>query len=132
MRRLVTVPAGYAWAFPNSVLGMLFVPLALLSGGGVRCERGAVEVYGGFARWFLRRVCRGACAMTLGHVILGQDRCALDLARNHEHVHVGQYCRWGPFFLPAYGLSSYLCWRAGKNPYRDNRFELEAYGKYPV
>lgn len=132
MKRVLTLPAGYLWASPNTLLGFLFAPLSLVSGGGVRCERGAVEVYGGFARWFLRRLCGGASAMTLGHIILGQDRAALDWARDHEHVHVGQYVRWGPFFLPAYALSSYLCWRRGLNPYLDNRFEVEAYRRFPA
>ena len=115
---------------PNTLLGATFVPAALLAGGGVRFERGAMEVYGGFAAWFLRRIC-GAGAMTLGHVILGRDRETLDFTRDHEHVHVRQYTVWGPFFLPAYGVSSYLCWRRGLNPYRDNRFEREAYGLFP-
>lgn len=123
---------GYTWASPNTFLGFLFAPLAILSGGRVRHERGAIEVHDGVARWFLQKMCGGACAMTLGHVILGQDRAALNMARNHEHVHVEQYMRWGPFFLPAYALSSYLCWRQGKNPYLENRFEIEAYGKFPV
>ena len=55
----------------------------------------------------------------------------LDWTRNHEHVHVGQYMWWGPFFLPAYGLSSLICKWKGKNPYLENRFEKVAYGLYP-
>jgi hypothetical protein len=129
--RYVAYPLGYTWALPNTLLGLCFFMPALVSGGGVRLERGAVEIYGGFTRWFLRRVCRGAAAMTLGHVILGRDRDALDFTRNHEHVHVGQYMRWGPFFLPAYALSSFLCWRRGLNPYLDNRFEKPAFEKFP-
>ena len=129
--RFVGWPIGYAWALPNSILGLCFAPLAVLSGGGVRAERGAIEVYGGFAGFFLRKCCRGAGAMTLGHVILGQNRERLDHTRNHEHVHVSQYMRWGPFFLPLYGLSSFLCWRQGRDFYRENWFEIEAYGKYP-
>ena len=85
-----------------------------MSGGRARYERGALEIYGGFVAWFLRKVCGGAGAMTLGHVILGRDRAMLDYTRDHEHVHVGQYMRWGPFFLPLYGSSSFLCWRKGK------------------
>jgi hypothetical protein len=131
MLRFVLLPMGYTWALPNTVLGLCFAPLALLSGGGVRAQRGAIEVYGGLARFFLRKCCRGAGAMTLGHVILGQDRGMLDHTRNHEHVHVAQYMRWGPFFLPMYFLSSFWCWRKGKNPYLDNLFEVEAYGKFP-
>ena len=131
MLRYVAYPLGYTWALPNTLLGACFLPLALLSGGRVRFERGAMEIHGGVAKWFLRRVARGASAMTLGHVILGQDRWALDWTRDHEHVHVGQYTRWGPFFLPAYALSSFLCWRRGLNPYRDNRFEKPAFEQFP-
>src|SRR5690242_17815565 len=76
--RCVGWPIGYTWALPNSVLGICFAPLALLTGGGVRAERGAIEVYGGFTGFFLRKFCRGAGAMTLGHVILGQNRERLD------------------------------------------------------
>ena len=50
-------------------------------------------------------------------------------ARDHEHVHVRQYERWGPFMLPAYFLSSFLAWRRGGDYYLDNRFEREAYGQ---
>lgn len=123
---------GYSWASPNSALGVLFVPLALISGGKLRYERGALEIHGGFAKWFLQKVCGGVCAMTLGHVILGVDRAALDHCRNHEHVHVEQYMRWGVLFLPMYGLSSWRCKLKGKNPYLDNYFEIEAYGKFPT
>jgi hypothetical protein len=124
---------GYAWAFvPNTLVGLLFVPAVLLTGGRVRAERGVVELHGGFARFFLRRcLLINASALTLGHVILGQDRACLDHARDHEHVHVRQYARWGPFFLPAYFVSSYLAWRRGDDFYLDNRFEREAYSQFP-
>ncbi|MBA4062303.1 MAG: hypothetical protein C0501_01090 [Isosphaera sp.] len=131
MIRLVTTPLGYLWALPNTVLGVFCLPPTLLSGGRVRFERGAMEVYGGFAAWFLRRVCGGVGAMTLGHVILAQKRDDLNFTRDHEHVHVGQYMRWGPFFLPMYGLSSFLCWRKGLNWYLENRFEKVAYALFP-
>jgi len=129
MNRLLIL-IGYVWASPNTLLGFAFLPLALLSGGQVRLERGAVEIHGGLARWFLRR-CVRASAMTVGHVILGQDRDALDHSRDHEHVHVRQYCCWGPFMLPAYFLSSFIAWRRGGHYYFDNRFEKEAYGPHP-
>jgi hypothetical protein len=131
MKRYIGYPFGYLWALPNTLLGVAFLPLTLLSGGRVRFQRGAMELYGGFAAWFLRKVCRGAGAMTLGHVILGRDRAMLDYTRDHEHVHVFQYMCWGPFFLPMYGLSSFLCWRKGLNPYLENRFEKVAYALHP-
>lgn len=131
MIRYIAYPLGYTWALPNTLLGMCFVPLALMSGGRVRFQRGVMEVHGGVAKWFLRKVARGAGAMTLGHVILGQDRACLEHTRDHEHVHVGQYMWWGPFFLPMYALSSIQCWRKGLCPYRQNRFEIPAYEKFP-
>ncbi len=121
-------PLAYLWASPNTLLGLLVVAAALLTGGRARVERGVVEVHGGFARFLLRHLLYiRASALTLGHVVVGQDRDALDFTRDHEHVHVRQYERWGPAFLPAYVLSSVRCWRRGENPYLDNAFEKEAY-----
>ncbi|HWP11656.1 MAG TPA: hypothetical protein VNN06_07530, partial [Ramlibacter sp.] len=67
------------------------------------------------------------CAITFGHVILAVDQVSLCAARAHEQVHVRQYERWGPFFIPAYLLSSLVQVARGRRPYLDNRFELEAY-----
>lgn len=132
MRRLLLRPLAYLWALPNTALGLAFLLPVLATGGRVRLERGAVELYGGFARFFLRRcLFVTASALCLGHVILGQDRACLDHARDHEHVHVRQYERWGPLMLPLYFLSSYLAWRRGDHFYFDNRFEREAYGLGP-
>ena len=123
-------PFAYLWAAPNTVLGLLFLAPTLLSGGRVRAERGAIEVYGGFARFFLRHcLFVKASALCLGHVIVGQDRDCLDHSRDHEHVHVRQYERWGPLMIPAYFLSSFLAWRRGEHFYFDNHFEREAYGR---
>ncbi len=66
-------------------------------------------------------------AITLGHTILGQSDASLDNARDHEMVHVRQFERWGPLMGPAYLLASLGLWFAGRNPYRDNPFEREAY-----
>lgn len=68
-------------------------------------------------------------ALTLGHVVLAQSLADLNSTRSHEFIHVLQYERWGPFFLPAYfGCSAWLKLQ-GKNPYFDNPFEIEAYQK---
>ena len=42
-----------------------------------------------------------------------------------------QYERWGPFFLPAYLLSSLVALLLGRDPYLDNRFEREAFRDEP-
>lgn len=126
--QLIEKTAKYLWASPNTMLGLCFVPLTLASGGGIRFERGVLEIYGGFTRIFLTRfLFVSAAAMTLGHVILGRDRKCLDRSRDHEHVHVRQYERWGPFMLPAYFISSYRAWRRGEHFYLGNQFEEEAY-----
>lgn len=131
MLRYTVYPLGYVWTLPNTIIGLCFLPFTLLSGGRMRVKRGAIELYGGFVAWYLRKACGGAGSMTLGHVILSRDRAMLDYTRDHEHVHVGQFMRWGPFFIPVYLLSCYLCWRKGLNPYFDNRFEKVAYALCP-
>ena len=132
MKRAVLLPASYLWASPNTMLGLCFLPLALLSGGKVQRVSGVLEIYGGFTTFFLSRMLAiNASAMTLGHVVLGQSRELLDYTRNHERVHVRQYQRWGPAFLPAYFLSSGYAWWCGKRAYLDNRFEREAYAIAP-
>ena len=65
--------------------------------------------------------------MTLGHVVLGTTPTALALTRAHERVHVSQCERWGPLFLPAYAMASLWALLRNADPYRDNRFEREAF-----
>jgi len=122
----------YLWASPATALGLLFLPLAWLSGGRARVVRGAIEIHGGLPALFLRRgipFFGSAAAITLGHVILGRDQSCLDTSRDHEHVHVRQYERWGPFMLPLYLIASSVLYLRGRHPYLDNPFEREAYGE---
>ena len=124
----------YFWAFPNTLLGLLAAFLAVCTGGKARVVRGALEVHGGFATRLLSGWVpwiRHASAMTLGHVILGQDQACLNHSRNHEHVHVRQYERWGPLMLPAYLGCSWVLYFRGCDPYLDNPFEREAYDQTP-
>ena len=122
----------YLWALPTTLVGLAFVALALLSGGGMQLVDGVVETYGGLVSAFLRRCTPlqgGASAMTLGHVVLGRDTSLLELTRPHERVHVRQCERWGPLFIPAYLLASLLAWARGRRAYEDNPFEREAFGR---
>ncbi|SRR6266496_872416 len=121
----------YAWVFPATFMGLIAVGLTLLTGGGVRRVSGAIEAWGGFSKWFFQRALRHGCALTMGHVIIGLDEYSLNRYRDHEHVHIEQYEKWGFFFIPLYLGSSLLAWMSGKNCYKDNVFEREAYDKFP-
>lgn len=118
------------WASPGSLLGLGVGLIGLATGGCWRRRGSTIEFWGGAVTGFLENVPLmpgGALAMTLGHVILGVSEAALDVTRAHELVHVRQYERWGPLFLPAYlGCSTWL-WLRRRDPYRDNPFEREAF-----
>ena len=117
----------YIWAAPTTLVGLGALLLTLLTSGHVHRHTGVLEVHGGFAKWMLRRV--GAGAMTLGHVVLARDLACHERSRVHERVHVRQVERWGPLFLPAYGLLSLTAWLRGRHYYYGNAFEIEAYGR---
>lgn len=119
------------WASPNSLLGLFLGGCGLISGGRAQWRKGCLEFHGGLIRWGLERTPISAAALTLGHTILGRDALCLEMAREHEHIHVRQYGLWGPFFLPAYFGSGLIQWLAGRHPYWDNPFEREAYAKVP-
>jgi hypothetical protein len=114
----------YLWASPNTLLGML-----MGLGGTVQVVDGVIEIHNSLTRWILDHVglCRGASAMTLGHVVIGQNQACLDYSRSHERIHVRQYETFGPFFIPLYFWCSFHAWRTGLDAYRENFFEVEAY-----
>jgi len=119
----------YIWALPNSILGLILGLAVLCLGGRARLLFGALEFYGGL----LERLIKKAPAffrfeaVTLGHVVIGINKAQLQSGREHEHVHIRQYERWGPFFLPAYVISSLWQIARRRRSYRDNLFEKEAY-----
>ena len=120
----------YLWTGPTTLLGLWLLPLAYLTGGGARVVDGVLEIHGGLVRWLLVHCTLlrgGARAMTLGHVVLGISPEALDDTRTHERIHVRQAERWGPLFVPAYLLASLFLFLRGRNAYRDNPFEREAF-----
>jgi len=121
--------AAYLRSSPTTVLGLFFLHPTLLTGGRARVVDGVLEIHGGVTSFFLEHCTLlpgGASAMTLGHVVLGRDQSSLDRTRSHERIHVSQCETWGPLFLPAYGIASLLAFLRGKDPYLDNRFEIEA------
>jgi hypothetical protein len=122
--------ARLAWASPCSLIGLAFVPLAWCSRGRATLVAGACEIHGGAVRWALEHLVPlpgGAAALTLGHVVLARTAADHDAFRAHERVHVRQYERWGALFLPAYATASAIAWARGRDAYRGNRFEREAW-----
>lgn len=117
----------FLWASPATLLGVLVGLVGVATGGSARRVDRTIEFSGGFVSWLLSRCPIRPFAITLGHAILGRSSAALDLSRDHERVHVRQYERWGPCFIPAYLLWSFVLLARGKDPYRDNPFEKEAY-----
>jgi len=103
--------------------------IGLCTGGRGRIRGRTIEFYGGGVQWMVRRLPAGeyTMAITLGHTILGQTAAMLDVAREHELVHVRQFECWGPFMGPAYLLASLVMWIVGRRPYLDNPFERQAY-----
>jgi hypothetical protein len=118
-----------AWASPWTAFGLAIGLFALLAGARWRVRDGAIELFGGRVGAGVSRLPPpiAFAAITFGHVILATDGATLELVRAHEHVHVRQYERWGPLFVPVYLLSSAVQLARGRDPYRDNRFEREAY-----
>ncbi len=120
----------YLWAAPATCLGLIAWPIAVLSGGTASWVAGVLEIQGGWVTRVLRGPLPGVrccAAMTLGHVVLGQDQTCLEQSRAHERIHVRQYEQWGPLFIPAYLASSLWLYWSGRDPYWDNPFERDAY-----
>lgn len=116
----------YLWAAPNTLAG---ITIGLLLGGRVAWVSGVAEIHGHWIARGLRSMPVPAAAMTLGHVVLGCTPADLDRTRRHERVHVRQYERWGPFFVPAYLSASLILKLLGSDAYRGNPFEMEAYAE---
>jgi hypothetical protein len=118
----------YVWAGPTTLAGLGTAILAL-PGGRISTVQGVVEAHGPLVSWLLSHATPlggGVGAVTLGHVVLARDARTLGATRAHERVHVAQYERWGPFFVPAYLTAGLWAFIRGGHPYFDNHFEREA------
>ena len=119
----------YVWAAPTTALGLVVV-LAGLPRARLRVVDGVLEAHSPVLASLLCRlpfVAGGAAAVTLGHVVIGRDRRALDSTRAHERIHVRQCERWGPLFVPAYLVAGLWAVVRGRDAYLGNVFEREAY-----
>jgi len=120
--------AGFLWASPCSMVGVVLAVIPLLAGGRAKWSSGALEVTyrenqarcGRLARELPFR------GIVFGHVILAVTREELRSIGPHERVHVQQYERWGPLFFFVYGASSLWQLIRGRSVYWDNHFEVQA------
>lgn len=118
---------GILWAAPTSFVGFLFLAL-VCRGARIRWVAGALEVWGPAIEFMFHRFSPiNAGAMVLGHFVFGTSSEMLAAVRRHERIHIRQVECWGPFFLPAYLISSAVVWFRGRNYYLDNPFEEQAY-----
>ena len=115
------------WAAPTSLVGLaILIPF----GGGARFRwvQGALEVWGPGIEWMFKRFSPvGAQAMVIGHFVFGINPWVLTALRRHERVHVHQAEIFGPFFLPLYIGASLWLLMQGRDGYRSNPFEVQAY-----
>ena len=120
---------GVLWAAPCTLAAIGLALLLIPSGVRLYRHRRVVVCCGGGIAWLLRRVpvYGGAAAMTIGHAVLARDEASLDRCYEHELVHVRQYQWWGVFFIPAYLIASIGLALLGRDPYRDNPFERQAF-----
>jgi len=124
MHRLIRT-AAYLWACPYTLSG---IAIGLLLGARFQVVDGVIEIHGPRIAAILNRLYVPALAMTFGHVVFGRNLAALQATRTHERVHVRQYERWGVIFVPAYLTASVYLLLRRRDPYRENPFEVEAFG----
>ena len=118
----------YLWASPNTLIGLLLVPVPMLR-GRIQLVDGVLEAHGPLVSALLRHgvpIRNGAAAITFGHVVLGCDSSVLNATRAHERVHVRQCEIWGPAFIPAYLIAGLWALMAGGGAYTGNYFERQA------
>lgn len=119
----------YIWALPNSLVGLFFVPIAVLTRGHVEIVDGVLEIHGGLVSWILKHCMssRGyVSSVTLGHVVLGQNKESLLNDRRHERAHVKQYEILGPLFIPVYIAVGIYALIRGRGAYKGNYLEQKA------
>ena len=80
----------FIWAAPYTLIGLVLGAIGLCTGGHARISGRTIEFHGGAVKWFVSHLPPGpsTLAITLRHTILGQSSASLDIARDHEMVHV--------------------------------------------
>jgi hypothetical protein len=116
------------WAFPCSLVGLVFSAILLALNGSAQWVAGALEVtyrprLAQCGKFAIKLPFRG---IVFGNVILAVTQEELSSIGPHERVHVEQYESWGPLFFLAYPASSLWQFIRGRSPYWYNYFEVQA------
>ena len=70
--RVLSLLIRYVWALPNTLIGLLLVPAAMLPRGRMQVVDGVLEAHGPLISSILRHcvpIPSGASAITFGHVV---------------------------------------------------------------
>jgi len=131
--RFLSAPL-YLWALPVTIVGLAVAGIARLSGARASLDGGTLEIVGGHLPRVLSPDSRSSrlCAIALGHVVLFATEDDRRSARAHERVHVRQCERWGVLFPFAYLAASAIAFLRGRDAYRGNAFEREAFDLAPL
>lgn len=131
MRRILLV-AGWIWALPTSLIGLLF---ALVTAKPV--ELLPLNVWRWEARpWLVALMPKGWQAITFGTVLVMKwvdpgaiwiGGISLASIIRHERCHTLQSFFLGILFLPVYGVSCFVAWGEGEDVYRGCWMERQAY-----
>jgi hypothetical protein len=96
----VLTALGFLWTLPNTLIGLV---LGLLTFQAPHVHHGIILFDRHPRGWSLVVRRFGYSAQTLGFVMVGAEPIE-GVLFDHEREHVRQYCRWGPLFLPVYGV----------------------------
>jgi hypothetical protein len=126
MRKVLWL-AGYVWAFPVTMVGLLLaLPFAQLDSVDEEGILHFVVQPDTPLGWCMRHFHFSAFALGAAVAYAGADGPRQIRLMRHERAHVVQTLFLGPLFLPLYGLAALWELAHGRDPYRDNWFEVRA------
>jgi hypothetical protein len=128
----------WLWALPVSLPGLLIWCWVRVIHGQRDAQMSVYQhgqacvpvwmAHGGSVAWWLKRYpFVRVDALCIGCVVLACDELTLQRCWAHEMVHVKQAMRWGLLFPLLYLGSSAWAVLHGRDAYRDNVFEQQAF-----
>jgi hypothetical protein len=125
MRRALLV-VGWIWALPTSLIGLLIA--ACTGARPYRWRQAGVWQWIGHGPVWDKFTKDGFGAITFGTITIFSDALKDDATMiRHERAHTIQAFGLGVLFLPAYLLMGAMEWAAGRDGYRADPLEVDAY-----